>query len=289
MSYNSKYKGNEVEEILDSVSNKVDKVVGKQLSTEDFTTLLKEKLEGLNNYDDTELTGKINTLQTAFDALVGDNASSSIESFNEIIAFLEGIEDSQDLDSIIASIEQQIATVADSVPQKTSELENDSGFLNSPLDILKAVYPIGSIYMSVSNVSPSTLFGFGEWEQVKDSFLLGAGDTYAAGATGGEATHTLSVDEMPSHTHKPTTKTVNHDEHPNFSFSLIRDPRSSSIARIKVDAGDTYDIWAANPKASDYVSTGDINYSGDTAPTGGGAAFNNMPPYIAVYIWKRIS
>ena len=93
----------------EKLNNKVDKVEGKQLSTEDFTTLLRQKLEGLSNYDDSEIVAAFNQLRTEFNTLVGSNISVAINSFNEVIAFLEGIEDSQKLDSIIASIEQQIA------------------------------------------------------------------------------------------------------------------------------------------------------------------------------------
>lgn len=130
MSYDSKHKGAEVEIILDSVAGKVDKQEGKQLSTEDFTTLLKQKLEGLSNYDDSEIVAAFNQLRTEFDALVGGNASAAINSFNEIIAFLEGIEDSQKLDSIIASIEQQIAAKPShsDIPTKVSQLTNDSKY-----------------------------------------------------------------------------------------------------------------------------------------------------------------
>lgn len=142
--YNSKYTGEQVEELLDMVANgeagggggitvetdpvflaspaasitdakkeewdnKVDKVNGKQLSTEDFTTALKTKLEGLNNYDDTELSNAIETLREDFDNIVSGDTTTAIKTFNEVIAFLEGIQDTQDLSSIIASIEQQIA------------------------------------------------------------------------------------------------------------------------------------------------------------------------------------
>jgi len=62
------------------------------------------------------------------------------------------------------------------------------------------IYPIGSIYITTNYVSPEILFG-GTWELIKDKFLLGAGDTYGAGSTGGEATHILTIDEMPSHQH----------------------------------------------------------------------------------------
>lgn len=147
--FNSKYTGEQVEEFLDQIANgeiggggitsetdpifsaspaasittekisswddKVDKVSGKQLSTEDFTSALKTKLEGLNNYDDTEIENAIASLQTQFNTLVSGNASDAINSFNEIIAFLDGVKDTEDLSSIIASIEQQIAGKMDKV------------------------------------------------------------------------------------------------------------------------------------------------------------------------------
>lgn len=131
-----------------ALKNKVDKVDGKQLSTEDFTSLLKAKLEGLSNYDDTSIRNAINSLTTQINTLVSGDASVAIESFNEIIAFLNGIEDSESLDSIIAAIEQQIAGcattaileqeianvesqitgVASAIPTKISQLYNDNGF-----------------------------------------------------------------------------------------------------------------------------------------------------------------
>ena len=97
------------------VAKKVDKVSGKQLTTEDFTSALKAKLEGLSNYDDTEIENAVSSLQTQLNTLVSGNASDAINSFNEIIAFLDGVKDSESLDSIIASIEQQIASKQDKI------------------------------------------------------------------------------------------------------------------------------------------------------------------------------
>lgn len=147
MSYDSKYTGQQVEELLEkagtalqsvpeeyvteteledkgyatteavdnSLAEKVDKVEGKQLTTEDFTTVLKQKLEGLSNYDDTAISEAVNTLREDFDTLVSGDSTTAIKTFNEIIAFLSGIEDSESLDSIIASIEQQIAAKQDTI------------------------------------------------------------------------------------------------------------------------------------------------------------------------------
>lgn len=98
---------------ISALNNKVDIINGKQLSTEDFTTALKTKLEGLNNYDDTELSNAIETLRGDFDKIVSGDTTTAIKTFNEVIAFLDGLTDTQDLESIIASIEQQIAGKAD--------------------------------------------------------------------------------------------------------------------------------------------------------------------------------
>ena len=79
-------------------------------------------------------------------------------------------------------------------------------------DILAMVYPVGSIYMSVNSTNPSTFITGTTWVQLKDRFLLAAGDTYSAASTGGAASqsytpagsvgnHTLTVSEMPSHNH----------------------------------------------------------------------------------------
>lgn len=116
------------------------------------------------------------------------------------------------------------------------------------------LYPVGSIYMSVVETSPATLFG-GTWERIKDAFLLSAGDTYAAGATGGEAEHTLTIDEMPSHSHE------------------LHMDKATSEGRYN----DGY-IGKGG------YTTGNARY---TNSTGGGLAHNNMPPYLAVYVWKR--
>lgn len=114
------------------------------------------------------------------------------------------------------------------------------------------IYPVGSIYMSVNSINPSELFG-GTWEQLKDRFLLGAGDTYSAGSTAGEAAHTLTVDEIPAHNH---------------------------TYRDYIDSGRTGDFYLGTAYAYDYVNT-------ETSSIGGGQAHNNMPPYLVVYMWQR--
>lgn len=67
--------------------------------------------------------------------------------------------------------------------------------------LLDYVHPVGSYYLSDNTTSPAELFG-GTWEKLSEgTFLMSAGTSYPVGSTGGEATHVLSVDEMPSHSH----------------------------------------------------------------------------------------
>lgn len=263
------------------LNNKVDKVIGKQLSTEDFTSALKDKLQTLQNYD-ADLRSRIDTIQETIDTLFSKDTSSAIESFNEIIAFLEGIEDSENLDNIIASIESQLANKA----EKTD--------IPIVLNILKSVYPVGAIYISTVSTSPKTLFGFGTWERIKDTFLLAAGDTYSAGLTGGEAEHTLTIDEMPIHYHNPSTTIAEGAETDNvMGFTTIRDLNSKSTGRQKIpvydekSGGAFYRSMVSNPSADDYGSLQDLGCDLHTGNTGGGLSHNNMPPYLTVYMWER--
>lgn len=125
--------------ITTDISGKVDKVAGKQLSTEDFTTALKNKLEGLSNYDDTELSNAIETLRGDFDNIVSGDTTTAIKTFNEVIAFLDGLTDTQNLESIIASIEQQIAGKMDKVTLATVATSGSYNDLSNKPTIPSAV------------------------------------------------------------------------------------------------------------------------------------------------------
>lgn len=120
-------------------------------------------------------------------------------------------------------------------------------------NIVDAVYPVGSIYMSVNSASPAVLFG-GTWARITDCFLLASGLTYAPGTTGGEATHTLTINEMPRHQH---------------STPGGWGAGTTDTGRFRADQNSPQTNWSSS------------------GFTGGGAAHNNMPPYLAVYVWQR--
>lgn len=132
--------------------------------------------------------------------------------------------------------------------------QNKSNVSITPFDIYN-LYPVGSIYMSVNSTNPSNYFG-GTWEQIKDRFLLACGSTYSNGSIGGEATHKLTIEEMPSHTHRYNLAYGGNDPAKGFNYG-------NTLAGVF-----------------------DKAFSGSS---GGDQAHNNMPPYLAVYIWKRVA
>lgn len=97
--------------------------------------------------------------------------------------------------------------------------------------LLDICYPVGSIYQSTKATNPATFLG-GTWRQLKDRFLLGAGSK-SAGATGGEETHTLTVNEMPSHTHRAYSR--------NWSVA------KESGSNIGANANEEIGSWGIQP------------------------------------------
>lgn len=152
-------------------------------------------------------------------------------------------------------------TYADFTSAQLAALRGPKGDKGDPLSVLEA-YPIGAIYISTNATSPETLFG-GTWRPIQGRFLLAADNTYKAGSTGGEATHTLTLGEMPTHTHPMYSSNSGGDS------TWTPDEGSYHIDSVTTDEK-TY--WA--------------RLGMDSA--GSGMAHNNMPPYLAVYVWERV-
>ena len=162
-----------------------------------------------------------------------------------------------------------------------------ASILSTTEEVLRKVYPVGAVYMSVNSADPADLFGFGTWERVKDRFLLAAGDAYAAGSTGGEATHTLTINEMPKHGHKVFTWVDANDNDGPYVATVINEdtnefytvPNGSKVAHAWQE--NSFKTWGGSLHEGAGDPTGSTGFSGHSF------AHNNMPPYLAVYIWKR--
>lgn len=144
--------------------------------------------------------------------------------------------------------------------------------------ILGTVYPVGSIYMSVNSASPASLFG-GTWEQIQDTFLLASGTSYVAGATGGEAEHTITENELPV-----ISKSI--------TFRKLFNPGNNAYDGVIAATGTDGTVNADYSLNLNSANTGGGYHNNQTATRltqtfGGGQSMNNMPPYLAVYVWKR--
>ena len=136
-----------------------------------------------------------------------------------------------------------------------------------------SAYPIGSIYISINSTSPSELFG-GTWEQINNCFLLAQGNRFTAGSTGGEERHTLSVAEMPEHNHWVRILARGYDGWGNDGYS---------------DYEYTTGSWSNPPVyGGSHDHTAHV-VMGRTEEDGGSQSHNNMPPYLTVYMWKRVA
>lgn len=168
------------------------------------------------------------------------------------------------------------ASAVEAVDIKT-ELDKLENALK-PESMIDIIYPVGSIYMNINDISPATFIG-GTWERLANRFLVGAGDTHDGGSTGGNASvtsgdssknetgsTTLTVDQIPSHSH-----TYN-------DYSVSTNTYGAQGTGFKqMYTNETYKF------TTDATGGG----KGHTHSMGHTHEVNTMPPYLAVYMWKR--
>lgn len=163
------------------------------------------------------------------------------------------------------------------------------------------LYPVGSVYISFNATDPSTLFG-GTWVRLKDTFLLANGDSYAPNTSGGSATKTIGVNNLPSHTH--SCSTVGNHTHTRGTMNITGWHDSEDSEGV---AGGAFTISYRASTYNNRQQGGTVNtqvnfdasrsWSGATSAngqhthtignTGSGLPLNIMPPYQTVYMWKR--
>ena len=140
-----------------------------------------------------------------------------------------------------------------------NNIENGIAELNTRISgLIDIFYPVGSYYeTSDASFDPNNAWE-GTWVlESEGSVHIGAGSNYTLGATGGEATHSLTVDEMPRHGHSVKA---------NISAAFAQGINGHR-----------------EPAMSNETSTN----PGWAVEVGGGQAHNNMPPYVVVNRWHR--
>lgn len=203
--------------------------------------------------------------------------------------------------AVVATEEVEISDVAPT--EETVKLWVDTSTTGgSSGNILDKVYPVGSIYMSTVDISPQDFLG-GTWTRYgKGKTLIGVDDEdedfNASNKTGGEKTHILSVDEMPSHTHvqnphnheyNGTTSTGgNHSHNGNKLSSGVNSSTGvNDVVRPTGYSGDNVQVVDNSGNHTHTFSGTTQNTTSTNTNTGGGQAHNNLQPYITCYMWER--
>ena len=183
----------------------------------------------------------------------------------------------QDLAKGISNLGDSFSNYKTENEDRFSSMENSfnetiNGFSKEIEDLTKGIfnmiYPVGSIYISTSENNPSTLFG-GTWERIEDTFLLASGSSYAAGSTGGAEKVSLTQGQLPKITGSITFGTG--------SSPVVSDLRSAN--GVFTATGDAIVSTKTNYSMTAYQK---VNLA-----FGNNESHNNMPPYLAVFVWKR--
>lgn len=145
---------------------------------------------------------------------------------------------------------------------------------------LDLVYPVGSIYLSATAANPNVLFG-GQWEQIKDCFLLGAGDAYVLGTTGGAVSHQHRYGLQYGGYYRALSMEMNAnagllDYDTNGNTALSTETKISSVEAPVNTAN-------LNDKTFGDVSMSHYQHVASTS------AESNFPPYLTVQVWKRVA
>lgn len=199
----------------------------------------------------------------------GANVTAVGQSISDVNAVGKNIADVQTAAENLQAIRQAPTAAANAAQsakraQQYAESINPANFVQTS-GLLNLVYPVGSIYMSANATSPASFIG-GSWERIQGRFLLAASSSYTAGSTGGEATHTLTESEIAAHVHDDILAGGQRLSRGNGSYG------SSTSDSV-------YGPWWGGGFSAAYYA--------QTSSAGGGQPHNNMPPYLAVYIWKR--
>lgn len=200
----------------------------------------------------------------------------------------------------------------DTLQELATALGNDANFATTITNMigtkatLEQVYPVGSIYTSVVDTNPSILFGFGTWEAIEGGrVLLASGNGYKAGSTGGSPTHTLKIEELPSHNHGGNvTQAGAHGHtgessasgahsHDAYYYLYKKGSGYSSSPNLTglINTSGDYTVPVTVNKAGEHTHDIQINNNGNHTHgipnQGDNIAHNIMQPYLVVYIWKR--
>lgn len=144
------------------------------------------------------------------------------------------------------------------------------------------VPPVGMILTTGSPTSPAALYDGTSWARITDRFLIGAGGSYSLDSTGGSTTHTLTVAQMPAHSHSGSITAVGDHTHTGTYYA--------DTGNGEFDYFDDASYRVYTTKSNEAAAaTGAHTHTVTIGNTGSGNAFGIMNPYLGRYIWRRVS
>ena len=176
------------------------------------------------------------------------------------------------------------------------------------LSVIDVIYPVGSIYCSTASVNPNQLFGVGVWERIgAGRCLIDAGEGFAPGSSGGADTCRLTANELPPHSHSVSVSQSGNHTHTRGSMNITGEVgcapddytipsgafyHHGSLRSVEAANGNDYPricFDAARTWTGETSWNGTHSHTAQIGNTGGGNAFSVRNPYMAVYMWKRVS
>lgn len=173
----------------------------------------------------------------------------------------------------------------------TSHTHDDRYYTESEIDTKFknfCPFPVNSLYLSLGSENPSSLWLGTTWQKQEGRFLLGSSSSYALGSTGGASTATLSVANLPSHTHSATTAAHTHTQ-PVHTHEIGKGSGTYTGGGTAKVAQFTSEGSRYSTESSGGDTTGSASPVTSIGSTGSGTAFSIMPPYLVINIWKRTS
>ena len=318
---------------LQRESSGIEELLPPDVSTENLIASINEVKQAINELDVSvaggagkyikaisETNGKISATEQALDTTITSGstvAPTSDAVYNAIDTAVKALDVASvgGTNKYISAIEEtdgKISATAGTIDTTVTTSSDNlitSGAVKTALNaLMEALYPVGSIYMNVTNgTNPGTLLGFGTWTAIEGRFIIGADSTYTARGTGGGATKTIGVNNLPAHTHSlsgitasVTTTDALGDVNigPTTANSYTTGPWTTDNATLVDIDNDIGVITVDGAVASGCMNklkfhlghshTGTASLSGDTGNnTTTATALDVLNPYKAAYIWQR--